>query len=719
MAENNNYTKMLKVGELLRKEGFVGEEDIQKALQIQKAENEIAVLPVEQYMLKKNLLTQTQMEKLKEHPEYGKIDTDNLAYKLNIISKKDLNDIRNRRDDQRNIGEILCEMGVITINDLNYILQKYSKQLRFGEILLRQGYIDEVRLNVALREQTHGTDPIGKILVEKNVITADQLYQVLSKQYNIPYRKLEGFVIYDNMIEKLTSIIGYRYAKRNLVIPLKIEGRELTIAVSSPDRIPIIHELGSVYTHLNIKCVFVSEDKFNEVFKNLYRVELSSTISEADNKTRLETANLIDIDLDEDISDVREDKKGTIYGTTSMEAEEVVNFIIKYGIINNASDVHIEQNRKKPKIRYRIDGVLHTLKLTWLDERINDMIGAIVSRIKVISNLDIAERRLPQDGVFRVNYFDREKKQNFDLDFRVATCPAIIGENITLRILDSRKADVGLENLNHSTHVLEPFKNMMKSSAGMVLVSGPTGSGKTSTLYGALLHVNHPGIKIITAEDPIEYSFSDIMQTQINPKINLTFVKLLRSFLRLDPDIILVGEMRDQETASIGFDAALTGHLLLSTIHTNDAVSSVTRLLDLGIEYNQMASSLMGVLAQRLVRKTCPSCRKKYTPLKEEWILLFDRYPEHLNFYMGDGCSECKFTGYRERTLISEIFIVDRTISLALNRGESENEIRRLALKGGMKTMLDDGIMKLDQTTLSELIRVVPHEMLKEFKMRK
>ncbi len=719
MAEHDKYSKILKVGELLRKEGFISDEDIQKALQLQKAEHEIAALPVEQYMLKKKLILPTQLEKLKEHPEYGKIEADNLAFKLNIISKKDLNDIRNRRDDQRSIGEILCDLGIITINDLNYILHKYSKQLRFGEILLRQNYIDEARLNIALQEQTHRTDPLGKILVEKKVITTDQLYQVLSKQHNIPYRKLEGFIIYDNMIEKLTNVIGFRYAKRHLVIPLTIDGRELTVAVSSPERLPVIHELGSVYTHLNIKCVFISDDKFSEIFKNLYGVSLSSTISEADNKTRVDTASLIDIDLGEDVSDARDNKKGTIYGMTSMEAEEVVNFIIKYGIINNASDIHIEQNRKKPKIRYRIDGVLHTLKLTWLDERINEMIGAIVSRIKVISNLDIAERRLPQDGVFRVNYFDREKKQNFDLDFRVATCPAIIGENITLRILDSRKADVGLENLNHSAHVLEPFKDMMRSSAGMVLVSGPTGSGKTSTLYGALLHVYHPGIKIITAEDPIEYSFPDIMQTQINPKINLTFAKLLRSFLRLDPDIILVGEMRDHETASIGFDAALTGHLLLSTIHTNDAVSAVTRLLDLGIEYNQIASSLMGVLAQRLVRKICPSCKKKYTPLKEEWIVLFDRNPEHLDFYIGEGCSECKFTGYRERTLISEIFTIDRTISTALNRGESENEIRRLALKGGMKTMLDDGMMKLDQTTLSELIRVVPHEMLKEFKMRK
>jgi len=719
MDENDNYIKMLKIGELLRKEGFVGKEDIERALQIQKEETEIAGLPVEQYMLRKNLLTKAQLAKLKEHPEYGIIDTDDLAYRLNIISKKNLNDIQNRRNDQRSIGEILCDMGSISINDLNYILHKYRKQLKFGEILLKQEYINEAGLNIALREQIHRADPLGKILVEKNIITTDQLYQVLSKQHNIPYKKLEGFVIYDNMIEKLTNIIGFRYAKRHMVVPLEIEGNELTIAVSSPDRIPIIHELGSVYTHFKIKCVFISEDKFREVFKSLYGVALSSTVPETDHKSRAETASLIDIDLDEDVGDVREDKKGTLYGTTSMEAEEVVNFIIKYGIINNASDIHIEQNRKKPKIRYRIDGVLHTLKLTWLDERINDMIGAIVSRIKVISNLDIAERRMPQDGVFRVNYFDREKKQHYDLDFRVATCPAIIGENITLRILDSRKANVGLENLNHSEHVLEPFKNIMKSSAGMVLVSGPTGCGKTSTLYGALLHVNHPGIKIITAEDPIEYSFPDIMQSQINPKINLTFAKLLRSFLRFDPDVILIGEMRDRETASIGFDAALTGHLLLSTIHTNDAVSAVTRLLDLGIDHNQIASSLMGVLAQRLVRKICPSCRKKYTPLKEEWTLLFDRYPEHLNFYMGEGCSECKFTGYRDRTLISEIFIVDRTISLALNRGENENEIRRLALKGGMKTMLDDGIMKLSQTTLSELIRVVPHEMLKEFKSRK
>ncbi|RJP76864.1 MAG: type II/IV secretion system protein [Desulfobacteraceae bacterium] len=719
MAESKKQTVNLKVGELLKKEGFVQDEDIQKALELQENEISQARLPVEQYMLNKKYLTKIQFNKLKEHPEYGTLPADQLAYKLNIISKKNLDEIQSRRTMQRSIGEILCEMGAITTNDLNYILQKYSKHQKFGEILLRQEYIDEVNLNVALREQTHRTDPLGKILVQKKFITVDQLYQVLSKQYNIPYRKLEGFVIYDNQIDKLINIVGYRYAKKHMIIPLMLEANTLTLAVSSPERLAVVHELAYVYTHLKLKCIFISEEKFDELFEILYGIAIKESKADADNRSRKETVSLIDIDLGEDVGDARDSKSANLYGTSTIEAEEVVNFIIKYGIVNNASDIHIEQNRKKPRIRYRIDGILQTLKLAWLDERINEMIGAIISRIKVISNLDIAERRMPQDGVFRVNYYDREKKQTFDLDFRVATCPAIIGENVTLRILDSRNADVGLEYLNHSAHVLEPFKAALKSSAGMVLVSGPTGSGKTSTLYGALMHINHPGIKIITAEDPIEYSFPDIMQTQIKPKINLTFAKLLRSFLRFDPDIILVGEMRDKETASIGFDAALTGHLLLSTIHTNDAVSAVTRLLDLGIEYNQMASSLMAVLAQRLVRTICPVCKKEYTPKKEEWVLLFEKYPEHLTFYTGEGCEECKFTGYKGRTLISEIFVVDRNISLAMNRGESENEIRRIALKEGMKTMLDDGIMKLDQTTLDELIRVVPHEMLKEFKTRK
>jgi len=407
-----------------------------------------------------------------------------------------------------------------------------------------------------------------------------------------------------------------------------------------------------------------------------------------------------------------------IYDAQDIEAEEIVNFIIKYGISNGASDIHLEQDREGVKLRYRIDGVLQDMNLAWLKKKLHEKAGSVISRIKIISNLDIAEKRLPQDGVFRINYFDKAKGTKYDLDFRVATCRAITGENVVIRILDSRKANVGLESLHHSPHVLEPFKRSCKSSAGMILVTGPTGSGKSSTLYGALKYIYDPGIKIITAEDPIEYSFPGIMQTQVHNKIDLNFSRLLRSFLRLDPDVILVGEIRDQETARISFDAAQTGHLVLSTLHTNDSVSSVARLLDLGVERSQIASSLSCALAQRLVRRICPACIDEYMPEEVEWSIVFDRYPSHLRFYKGRGCETCGFTGYKGRTLISEVFEINKEIAAALVKGAEAEEIKMLAQKNGMKTLLDDGLLKLHETTLSELLRMVPHEMIQMFKTK-
>jgi type IV pilus assembly protein PilB len=452
------------------------------------------------------------------------------------------------------------------------------------------------------------------------------------------------------------------------------------------------------------------------LFRLLYGESLEDSIASNVATSRPESLDSFKINLSEDMED--RDGHPAAYAMSSMEVEQVVNYIIKYGIMNDASDIHIEQDRGGAKIRFRIDGMLQRLREKTFDEKLNEMASSIISRIKVISNLDIAERRVPQDGVFRVSYYDKQRSRDVDLDFRVATCPAIIGENVTIRILDSRKAKVGLENLNHSRHVLEPFMRMLKSSAGMVLVSGPTGSGKSSTLYGALQYIYNPSIKIITAEDPIEYSFPGIMQTQAHQKIGLTFVRLLRSFLRLDPDVILVGEMRDEETAQIGFDAAQTGHLLLSTIHTNDAVAAVSRLTDLNIDKSQMSSSLLGVLSQRLCRQICYNCMVSCIPEEEEWRTLFNTYPEHLSFYKGEGCEACAFTGYKGRVLISELFEVTRDVSMAINRGASEREIKQIAFEGGMKTLVEDGIQKLHQTTLSEVIRVVPHEMIKDFKSR-
>jgi type IV pilus assembly protein PilB len=259
---------------------------------------------------------------------------------------------------------------------------------------------------------------------------------------------------------------------------------------------------------------------------------------------------------------------------------------------------------------------------------------------------------------------------------------------------------------------------MLKTSSGMVLISGPTGSGKTASLYSALRYVYNPGIKIITAEDPIEYSFPGIMQTQTNQKIGLNYPRLIKSFLRLDPDIILIGEIKDSETATISFDAAQTGHLILSTIHTNDAVSAVTRLNDLNIDSSQISSCLLSVLAQRLIRRICPFCKVEYVPTEDEWKMLFENYPSELTFFRGEGCKSCNFTGFKGQVLLSEIFVIDKEIGYSLSKGLAASDIKQMAIEAGMKTMLDDGLSKLDQTTLSEIIRVIPHDMIKTFQAR-
>ena len=765
----------LRIGDLLVREGFIGEQEVQQALEIQKKEAALSNQPLGKILVGMGAISEEDLKELLQHPDLKK-DIASLALAKGMITREQLEEclkekppgkgveewlvkkgllraeqieelLRDQIDSPklgelavqrklitedtlkqalriqkspRVLGEILCDLNLINPLDLYYVLNKYKKQYKLGELLVKLGYVSQADLNQALQEQKHSNESIGEILLRKKLITQEQLQEALSRQVNIPFRSLSGFSYSEEDKKVLSGIISQKYAEKHLMLPLSLEGKELTLAIVKPENIHTARELKGLYTYLDIKCVLVTEQKFAELFEVLYSKKLGRlTAVENEEEEEDQTAKGIDfmqIELDEDL-DSQEDE-GPVYDAQDIEAEELVNFIIKYGISNGASDIHIEQDREGAKLRYRIDGVLREINISWLKRKLQEKAGAIISRIKIISNLDIAERRLPQDGVFRINYYDKAKGQKYDLDFRVATCRAIAGENVTIRILDSRKANVGLENLNHSPHVLEPFKRFLKSSAGMILVSGPTGSGKSSTLYGALKYIYDPGIKIITAEDPIEYSFPGVMQTQVNPKINLTFARLLRSFLRLDPDVILVGEIRDEETARIGFDAAQTGHLLLSTVHTNDSISAVPRLMDLGIERAQIASSLSCVLAQRLVRRICSSCIAETVPDETEWSVLFDEYPSHLRFYKGKGCDACGFTGYSGRTLISEIFVLDKEMASLLTKGEDLDELKKVALERGMKTMLDDGLMKLKQTTLAEIIRVIPHEMVQLFKWR-
>jgi type IV pilus assembly protein PilB len=669
-------------------------------------------------LIRKGYLTTEKLEEIL-FENLGAAMFGELALQLGLITADELKKALFAKKSPRTLGRILCDMGVINPADLDYVLKKYGKQIKFGEILVKEGIIDQSKLMNALQEQFHRELPLGKILLEQNLITIDQLYQALSVQHNIPFKKINKLGLFEPQKNALTNIVGKKYAQKNHILPIAMEGKKMTVATFDPEHLSAVSDIKNVYTHLELSCIFITEDNYISLFEELYETDLSRKTLLKDTRPAV-TTSIDALDINLDTTQPEEVKAGTKtdYGLEKIEALELVNYIIKYGIAHNASDIHIEQDRKHPQLRFRIDGMLQTLQQKWLDDKLRELINGIISRIKVMSNLDISERRLPQDGVFRVNYYDNRKKEQVDLDFRVATCPGIVGENVTIRILDPRKAKVDIDSLNHSSHVVDPLKKMLKSAAGMILVSGPTGSGKTSTLYSALRFVYNPAIKIITAEDPIEYSFPGIMQTQINPKINLNFSRLLRSFLRLDPDVMLVGEIRDQETAHISFDAAQTGHLLLSTVHTNDAVGAIPRLLDLGIDYNQLASSLMCVVAQRLLRKICPVCRAPYTPTPYEWEPLFVDYPDHLEFYVGEGCPDCNYSGYHGRTLISEILIVDQEIARALNRESSSSEIKAIAIQNGMKTMVDDGLAKMSSTTLSEIIRVVPNEMLKEFKSR-
>ncbi|MBI4620331.1 MAG: Flp pilus assembly complex ATPase component TadA [Desulfobacterales bacterium] len=760
----------LRIGEILLKKGIITEEQIQKALKIQKEERELAELALGQIMVKKGLLTDSQVEQLSAHPDLrrrlgdmavlkglverkelekafsessssipiGKLmvskgliteeqrqellreqinspDIAALAVKLGFINEREMKKYLRIKQSPRLLGEILCEQNFISPFELNNVLKQYGKSIGIDKIILNDGLVSKEELDSSLKMVNGDPLSLGNILISKKLLSKDQFLESLAKHLGIKYLTLEGFEYDEKSKDILSGLINSKYAEKNQIIPISINKNEITIALTKPSSIGIIQEIKKIFSHLEVSCVLVSEDKFGELFKSLYNLKPAGIVETTDDDLR-KAGEIFQIDSGEDseegrISPYHVDRK-------DVETEELVNFIVKYAILNRASDIHIERDREGPRVRYRIDGVMQEPNLPWLKAKLKEKIAAIISRIKVISDLDIAEKRLPQDGVFRVNYYNRSTKQKFDIDFRVATCRAIVGENVIIRILDSRKADNSLYTVGFSPDTLERLEPLLKSSSGMILATGPTGSGKTSTLYALLKYLYKPEVTIITAEDPIEYSFPGIMQTQAYPKIGLTFSRLLRSFLRLDPDIILVGEMRDEETAKIGFDAAQTGHFFLSTLHTNDAIQAIRRLLDLKIDYGQISASLKGILAQRLVRKICPHCIEEYKPDEIEWGVLFDREPKHLKFYRGEGCETCFFSGYKGRTVISELFVIDKEISYRLSRGVEEEYLRKMALESGMKTMLEDGLSKLHETTMSEVLRVIPHDMLKMSRKR-
>jgi type IV pilus assembly protein PilB len=557
---------------------------------------------------------------------------------------------------------------------------------RIGDILIEQGLITPQQLEEVLKMQSAGNKKrIGEILVELGTISREELFKVLQYVYETEYVDLSNYVIDPEVI----SLIPEKFALQFRLIPLSINDNELVVAMANPLDVYAIDFVRGHTKIKKIKTMLAAEDDILSAINSYYELGEYKDIIE-----KLGTEMVFKEEEDEDLQKLEAISKGA-------PIIQLVNMLIVQGVKDRASDIHIEPNDRGLLIRFRIDGMLH-------DNRIlpNKIKAAIISRVKILAKMDIAERRLPQDGRFQVKFGIKE------VDLRVSTIPTVFGEKVVLRILDKSKGLIELKNLGFLAEQLDQFKSMILKSYGIILLTGPTGSGKTTTLYAALNKVNSNEKNIITVEDPVEYKLNRVNQIQILPKIDLTFANALRSILRQDPDVIMIGEIRDTETAQIAVQAALTGHLVFSTLHTNDAASALTRLIDMGIEPFLISSSVIGVIAQRLVRVICEKCKEEYVPSEDiiYGLKIKDRlnHESKIKLYRGKGCSFCKNTGYYGRISIYELIVLDEEIKSLIVTKASSNVINELALKNGMKNLKDSGMEKALQgiTTIEEVLRV-------------
>ena len=555
-------------------------------------------------------------------------------------------------------------------------------QEKVGEILVREGIVNKETLEKYLAVQKITKEPLLKILVDNNIIDEITQANILAEQWGFEFVDLIKLQIdKDNL-----RFNDPERAKFYGFFVFDKVGKTYHIAIFDPTNIDTIDYLRAVYGD-NIKIFVTYKSSIYQTIEKYYEIE--NVVKKAEEE--FNDVQVIQESDENDLSKLRE---------LGEEAPVIrlVNSIISQAISEGASDIHVEPMEDNVRVRYRVDGILQEKQR--LPKRIQ---AGIIARLKIISNMDIAERRIPQDGRLSLKYEGRP------VDFRVSSLPSIFGEKIVLRILDKTSSLKPLEALGFSQYNLNKFESIITQPYGMILISGPTGSGKTTTLYSILNRLNTPTKNIITVEDPVEYQLKGINQVQVNEKAGLTFANALRSILRQDPNIILIGEIRDKETAQIAIEAALTGHLVLSTIHTNDSSSIPSLLIDMGVEPFLVASSLIGATAQRLVRKVCQNCKHPVEPSEEVLAHLGFPLEEGVTFYRGDGCEACGYTGYKGRIAISEILPISPEIQHLILRSASSKEIMAEGKRQGMKTLLDDAMNKAAEgvTTLEEVIRVV------------
>ncbi|TBL80222.1 GspE/PulE family protein [Paenibacillus thalictri] len=545
---------------------------------------------------------------------------------------------------------------------------------RIGDLLVEAGLLTDEQLKTALKEQRETKMRLGEFLIERNYITEQQFIEVLEFQLGIPHVQLYR----QKIDQKVINIIPQRLAEQHQVLPIRTEGNKLILAMADPLDYFAIDEL-RMSTGFRIEPTIAAREELGRAIKRYYGLQ----------ETVEQISQILQTRETEETKPQQEEEDSPVVKT--------VNQIIIQAVQMGASDIHFDPQEDSLRIRYRVDGVMRTER-----SLPPHMQSVIVARIKVMGNLNVAERRLPQDGRVEMDVEFRK------IDIRISTLPTIYGEKVVMRVLDLGNTLKEIEKLGLSEHNQQQFLRGIHSSHGVVLITGPTGSGKTTTLYSALSRLNSEDVNIITVEDPVEYQLQGINQVQVNPVTGLTFARGLRTILRQDPNIVMIGEIRDNETAEIAVRAAMTGHLVLSTLHTNSAVNAITRLIDMGVEPFLVSSSVHCIVAQRLVRKICSACSGEYVPSEEESKLL-QLHGLHVHkLKRGAGCSECGRSGYKGRLAVHEVLMIDDTLRTMILQRRSDSEYKAYAVQNGYIPMMQDGLAKVaaGQTTFAEVFRV-------------